>query len=346
MFLGPVWASKTLLCMMYIGQRLHYKEEKTYYKQLFQRSMLIASLHDPKKLRKFITHWQSNINNGNAWKGICVIQSNNPTSTSFNLIANILALILCTVSDGYIPYIGTMSEDGRKWDDYFLQPSSYTIDEERIALPGSTRVTIPYPYLLYQNKQTLRFWHTVYGTFFQLNNQTTACVNDACNHIFKQGMRVLGVLARGTDYIVRHPVGHFIQPSTQEVLNKVKQYMAEWHCDYVYLATEDAEIYGCFSELFQDRLLTTQKTYYNRNDYTDKWMSESQFDTLNDKHHQGMDYITAIVILSKCNCFIGGKCDGTLAALNMNGDKYENVYLFDLGRYGIDNDDFATQLKH
>ena len=46
-----------------------------------------------------------------------------------------------------------------------------------------------------------------------------------------------------------------------------------------------------------------------------------------------MEYLTNIVLLSKCDCLLGVYVGGTVGALEMNGGAYEHVEIMDLGVY-------------
>jgi len=60
------------------------------------------------------------------------------------------------------------------------------------------------------------------------------------------------------------------------------------------------------------------------------------FGIKDERTKRGEDYWIVLNILSSCNSIIAGQCGGTDVALTLNNNQYENVYLFDLGRYGMD----------
>ena len=47
---------------------------------------------------------------------------------------------------------------------------------------------------------------------------------------------------RGTDYVALKPKGHYIQPTVEMLLSKVKEYIQEFQIDNIFLITEDKEI--------------------------------------------------------------------------------------------------------
>lgn len=57
-------------------------------------------------------------------------------------------------------------------------------------------------------------------------------------------------------------------------------------------------------------------------------------DRPNDNFQKGKDYLTEMVLLSTCNSFVTARCSGALGAMMMTNN-FENVYFFNLGRYGL-----------
>ena len=51
-----------------------------------------------------------------------------------------------------------------------------------------------------------------------------------------------------------------------------------------------------------------------------------------DSYHKGLEYLTSIYFLSKCNGLLMGHCGGATGALLFN-DKYDELFIWDLGRY-------------
>jgi hypothetical protein len=55
-------------------------------------------------------------------------------------------------------------------------------------------------------------------------------------------------------------------------------------------------------------------------------------DRKNDNYHKGLEYLTTIYMLSKCNALIAGQCGGTTGAVLLSKN-HEFSYLWDLGYY-------------
>ena len=51
----------------------------------------------------------------------------------------------------------------------------------------------------------------------------------------------------------------------------------------------------------------------------------------NNNYLMGLEYLSSIILLSRCTSLIGGNCGGTMAALFFNDSRYEYTHIFDLG---------------
>ena len=68
-----------------------------------------------------------------------------------------------------------------------------------------------------------------------------------------------------------------------------------------------------------------------------EYLSSITFDRENDTYLRGADYFIALNALSKCDSLIAGMCTGTRLALKLNKNNYNHTYIFNLGKYGIDD---------
>ena len=106
----------------------------------------------------------------------------------------------------------------------------------------------------------------------------------------------------------------------------------EWKCNRIFLATEDKTIVQTFKNVFGDFCVTFDREYV---DYKPgQFISTVRIDRPNDHFLQGKDYLTQMVLLSTCNSFVGAQCNGTFYAV-LAADKFEHIYIFNLGRYGV-----------
>ena len=279
----------------------------------------------------------------------------NSASTKLGLYAYVLTFsgrINEAIQKGYIPVIdlqnrkNTYLEDSEvgkvnAWEFYFEQPGGVSLDDIRTSknvIIGSGEPPKEYPmksmeFLTDQSKIT--YWHELFTKYIRLNAASKEYVETCYNNIFPHdGERVCGVLARGTDYIMLRPYQHPIQPEPDEIIRKTKEVMEQEHCEYVYLATEDNKIYEMFKAVFGDKLLSMNVQRFASTD--NKLISDVIKEKKYDRRQQGMEYLTTIELLARCNCLVAGRAGGSVAAMVLAGG-YEYAYFYDLGLYGIDD---------
>lgn len=160
----------------------------------------------------------------------------------------------------------------------------------------------------------------------QLNNERETILGIKGKH------RIVGVLARGTDYVTLKPYAHPVQPNVNQLIEKINKYREKYDCDKVYVATEDAQILDRFKSVYgEDLLYTNQKRIYDTKEYLNynaEFTERSPFE-------RGIEHLKSIYLLAGCNGMIAGRTSGTVGALLM-ADHYEFLYVFSLGRYGIE----------
>ena len=151
--------------------------------------------------------------------------------------------------------------------------------------------------------------------------------------IVAKGKKILGVVCRGTD-IIGFP-GHSIQASKEELLDIVKELMEKYQCDYVFMASDTDKAIRFFEQhMGKTVVLTNDAKRYD--DFSEKHanvLSEMHFERENDEYLKGMEYLTTIYLLSKCNVLVGSLVGSTIGAICMNCGAYEHVQIIDKGVY-------------
>jgi len=269
----------------------------------------------------------------------------------FSYVQTSLAHIGYAIAKGYIPIIdmknhsNTYLENDKigkenSWEYYFQQPYNFSLDDIKNKKNVIKSSKIFFPTLpAYGNLNDYyinNYWYVIFNNYFRLNKKTEEYCNNEYREISNKG-KILGVLCRGTDYIIKKPFNHPIQPEIDNVIKKIKDCIIEWKCDYIYLATDEKKTLNRFENEFPSRILTNKRMYYDNHDYSNMYITEATHNRDNDKYLNGLEYLSSIMILSKCNCLISGITSGSLAAIYINGGKYENKYIFNLGKYGIDD---------
>lgn len=134
--------------------------------------------------------------------------------------------------------------------------------------------------------------------------------------------KIVGVVARGTDYLILKPKGHPIQPELSELFKQIKKNVHE--TDVLYVATDEQKILNQFIREFgSERIITTESEYYD-NVYHMKEANVSRltFERENDKFLKGYQYFERIYILSKVDGLIAGMSGAVRATLIMNRDVF------------------------
>ena len=159
-------------------------------------------------------------------------------------------------------------------------------------------------------------------------------LDESVKEIFGDERDILGIIVRGTDFVETKPKGHAIQPTAEQVIDKVKELQGKLHFKKIYLATEDVKIYDKIKAAFGDMLIENNSFKYNT--VNNKLLYLNKVDRKDHFYNLGKEYIRSIYLLSQCKYFIGGRANGALAVWIMtNGFKsYDYVYMWDLGNYG------------
>ncbi|HOY39192.1 MAG: hypothetical protein KBB11_02315 [Bacteroidales bacterium] len=225
------------------------------------------------------------------------------------------------------------------WELYFRQPANIGVADVKLRdcrVVDTAPAFVPCDNMDFlTNHKLVQYWQKFTRKYLVLTKEIQAHMDEVYLNITGGSeKRILGVLCRGTDYLSTKPYGHPVQPEVDDVMAKAEQVMKQYNCSYLYLATEDKGILDRFREKFGDRLLYNSAMRYG--DTQDKRLSEFRFNRDRDAYLKGLEYLESLVILSRCNCLIGGRTNGSLCALMMS-EGYEYQYFWNLGRYRLDD---------
>lgn len=225
------------------------------------------------------------------------------------------------------------------WETFFIQPAKFSLkDIERCKnIIISKNIQVPrkkYGFrveALHGNAKLLEEYRDEYKQNIFFNPSTKEFVENKFKEIVGSKEKILGVLARGTDYLDCHPKGHPVQPNPKKIIIRAQEIMHTYGYKYVFLATEDLRIYNLFKETFGGQLLFSgQKLLPGMKDA--KFISELKSSEGLNQKQDVLNYLATLYILSKCNAFIGGCTAGTLGAYMMS-DRFEYEYFWNLGYY-------------
>lgn len=254
---------------------------------------------------------------------------------------------------GYIPvidmknYANTYLENNEiglvnSWEYYFEQPVVMNNQENMLEVACKSKNVILGSCDRGKGKQidfTIDFlkdpelanWKKLYKKYICLNLKTKEYIDKEYASIIQPNDRVLGVAIRGTDYTKLKPCGHPIQPELQDVIQKTDELLKNWNCNKVYLCTESEKTLIAFKKAFPNQIVTTHREFYG--DTGEKYVTEISFQREHDKYLSGLEYLTSIYILARCNCLLASFASGVTATLLITNG-FEKTYFWDLGVYG------------
>lgn len=247
--------------------------------------------------------------------------------------------------NGFIPFVDFETDKcqyytGREihgtknaWEYYFNQPSSIKKEEifkkNNILLSGWTFkkkyriIEIP------RKPESLRDDKIV--SFVKNNIAIKQYIYDIAQSKYTAlfSGNVLGIFMRGTDYVKIKPKGHAAQPTLEQVISKINEYLTKYTIDKIYVVTEDYDYFTALKDMYGDKVFSSDDYFiknYKATDYI-----ESAFD--NDPYERGLNYIIRILLLNRCDYLISGITNGSLVSCCWEDHKFKDEYWFDLGNY-------------
>ena len=261
-----------------------------------------------------------------------------------------LGRIAYALEKGWIPVVDWQNQPNQylenqdlhkknAWEYYFEQPCNYnlaSIKQSKNIVQGIGPLSIDnliFDCYIETNDEYFPYIKKIFKQYIQFNVSTRNYIENEYQTVLNGKDKVLGVLCRGTDYTLRKPEGHPIQPEPEKVIKKAKEVMAAKHLDSIYLATEDQDIYELFRKEFGEKLHTNKQDRFTKQEMAKaQYLYQIQHDRENDKYLLGLEYLSSIYILSKCHSFISGRTRGATGVLLMT-DGFDYQYIWNLSIY-------------
>ena len=325
-----IWKDKLKKCKWFSilnSYRIKYREKK--------KAVLYKKYH----LKKI-----QNCGNKYSTRIICLIHRENEKTGLFSDMITFLGDIKAVVDNGWYPVIDMQNfsnmylkkeQLGKEnaWEFFFEQPTGISVEEsfgsqQVIGVVAGKAPDYPFASVAFlQNEYgKLTMWRYYVKKYVRVKKDLQEKIDEIYHGMVKEGDKVCGVLVRGSDYTTMKPQGHPIQPTIEQIIEKVTEVVAAKKCNKIYLSTEEQKIVDKMKSVFGDTLMYVQKAYI---DYQGGYLADVN---VIDKRQNGIDYLTQIAILAKCDCIVAGVCSGTVgAALLSEGFEYE--YYWDLGYY-------------
>lgn len=175
--------------------------------------------------------------------------------------------------------------------------------------------------------------------------------NDLTTNMF-QGNKILGLSLRENfnfgeqdkdsfswKVYKKHPASLPIE----EICKLIGEYTTKWNFTHIFVATIYEESVEMLTQKFPGQVLSLNRK--RKSILEEKEVAETNWRINAEGNKRQLyeqsikmsgqeencerikDYIQEILLLSKCNYFIGAKCSGTIAACAMNGGQFEDMYI-------------------
>lgn len=149
--------------------------------------------------------------------------------------------------------------------------------------------------------------------------------------------KVLGILIRGTDYIVSKMSGVRQMATVDDMLPTIRQWINEDGYDLIFLATEDQDILERMRKEFGSMLRVISQIRHSVHDFQNMKLL-SDLEKKEQVNNEGLvedntvNYFYALYILSKCQSFmVSGQCHGWNVVNSFNHGKFKRSYKFQVG---------------
>lgn len=261
-----------------------------------------------------------------------------------SLIFRQLLYIAMAKKKGYIPYVDwknyiTQYYDGKNnvWNYFFKQPSDIKEEEvynsKNVYLSGWTLKDVN-PLGLFESE--IFFNTKLERMSYELLNKNLSFSDEVLNLVEKEAKALdidncIGVYVRGTDYIKLRPSGEYVQPNVKQVEQQIENFIRQYHAS-VFLVTEDGNIYDALRNKFGEhiKIVSYDSFIY---DYDGKDVLSRSNVLEDNKKLRGQKYLVKMILLSRCKYLISSITQGSKFSYALNGGKYEDKYIFDLGLY-------------
>ena len=229
-----------------------------------------------------------------------------------------------------------------RWLFYFKQPAGVTMQDiqdcKNVVFASPRAVDTPcHPMREIEmlKKRYMRKWNPLLKKYVIFEDDTAQYIEQQTRNIFREGRRVLGVSVRmgyvqGMKLKEKHYQYHNRQPDSIDIfIHDLERFRLLWKCDYIFLSTDDTgsadDLKKHFGStlLMLDRMRTriTENGVFSSNPLLDVSISSNRA------------YLAELVILSKCQCYLGCINGGCSIVNVMNNGRFEHKYIYAMGKF-------------
>lgn len=334
---------------------IKFKSENSILKSIFLCYLIlnisIYNYYIHRKIKRENKITSYNLLNSSNYKNnrFIIIQHTCDTCGLFSFYKLSIGCIHEYLLNGYIPIIdmksypniinGFDTSKNNLWEQFFEQPFGYNLSNVLKNIKGVEKINNTWENChIWPDQRELPFpepkryyWHNFAKKFAPVKRELIDLSNKLMNNLFNQSTNILGVLARGTDYIAMKPSTHPIQPNINEIVKDVKYMDDKYVYDFIFFSSEDENYREKFTKTFPGKIKQIKSKVKIKYDY-----SKKQYLGFNQKINGNIEfnkiYLLNIIILSKCLDLIATKCNGSVGILILTNG-FRNTKIYDLGLY-------------
>lgn len=262
----------------------------------------------------------------------------------FSVFSQVIGNLIVAERNGYVPvidmsnYASTFYPSshttvaGNAWERFFKQPTNYRLEDVK----GSRNVV----YSKMVGVETYTHWDVLEDNldlYREVINKWIVLTDDIRARIdtlvekLDINEKTLGVFCRGTDYVSLKPKNHPIQPDISELIKEVHDYVREWDIEKIYFVTEDRNLYDT---LEMSSSIVVHGNIKNKiQSYKEGTLLAFNENSDSEDTDSPLEYLSDVMILSKCGHFLGSLANGSMAAILLNHNKFINKKILFYGVY-------------
>lgn len=236
------------------------------------------------------------------------------------------------------------------YDDYFMKQEKISLEDAyesknvyltRAAMLEDSFLEISQLDKAICKNETIRNeFRCLYERYFVPNECVVKKVQEEVDKILtplkKQGKKICAVVERARGYNNVKAYGHYIQPSEEWSVEKIRKLKKEWGFDYILLDTHNKETEDIYQKAFGDTVIMTSRTrietqaLHNQNIHI--VVRENRE---NDGYYQGLELLVSRYVLAQCDFFYSG-ISSSSAFVMMLKNNFIKQYIYENGRFGFE----------
>lgn len=143
----------------------------------------------------------------------------------------------------------------------------------------------------------------------RINRETGEYIGKKIPEEIQKGKRVLGVVARGTDFrnaaaVKTNKMWRENVVEIDRLVEVCSSYKKKYNYDYVYVATEDQEYFDKFKECFGEKLLSIAQKRVTYDYENEDFKSVSELLVAENGKTMGRDYLSGVWSLTECTALL------------------------------------------